>query len=48
MDEDGFIYLIYNVTTPGSSTTNENGEVITTPETVEERTVRRSVKFAKE
>lgn len=46
--EDGFIYLIYNVVTPGSSTTNENGEVITTPETVEERTVRRSVKFAKE
>ena len=46
--EDGFIYLIYNVTTPGSSTTNENGEVITTPETVEERTIRRSVKFAKE
>ena len=46
--EDGFIYLIYNVTTPGSSTTNENGEVVTTPETVEERTIRRSVKFAKE
>ena len=46
--EDGFIYLIYNVITPGSSTTNENGEVITTPETVEERTIRRSVKFAKE
>jgi len=46
--EDGFIYLIYNVVTPGSSSTNENGEVITTPETVEERTVRRSVKFAKE
>jgi len=46
--EDGFIYLIYNVTIPGSSTTNENGEVVTTPETVEERTVRRSVKFAKE
>ena len=46
--EDGFIYLIYNVVTPGSSTTNESGEVITTPETVEERTVRRSVKFAKE
>ena len=46
--EDGFIYLIYTVTTPGSSTTNENGEVVTTPETVEERTIRRSVKFAKE
>ena len=46
--EDGFIYLIYNVTIPGSSSTNENGEVVTTPETVEERTVRRSVKFAKE
>ncbi len=46
--EDGFIYLIYNVTIPGSSTTGENGEVVTTPETVEERTVRRSVKFAKE
>ncbi len=46
--EEGFIYLIYNVTTPGSTTTNENGEVVTTPETVEERTIRRSVKFAKE
>jgi len=46
--EDGFIYLIYNVTTPGSSTTNENGEVVVIPETVEERTIRRSVKFAKE
>ncbi len=46
--EDGFIYLIYNVTTPGSSTTNENGEVVTTPETIEERTIRRSVKFVKE
>ena len=46
--EDGLVYLIYNVTIPGSTTTNENGEVITTPETVEERQVRRSVKFAKE
>lgn len=46
--EDGLVYIIYNVTTPGSTSTNENGEVVTTPETVEERTVRRSVKFAKE
>lgn len=46
--EDGFVYIIYNVTTPGSTSTNENGEVITTPETVEERQIRRSVKFAKE
>ena len=46
--EDGLVYIIYNVTIPGSTSTNENGEVITTPETVEERQVRRSVKFAKE
>ncbi len=46
--EDGLVYIIYNVTTPGTTSTNENGEVITTPETVEERQVRRSVKFAKE
>jgi len=46
--EEGLVYIIYNVTTPGSTSTNENGEVVTTPETVEERTVRRSVKFAKE
>ena len=46
--EDGLVYIIYNVTIPGSTSTDENGEVITTPETVEERQVRRSVKFAKE
>ena len=46
--EDGLVYIIYNVTIPGSTSTNENGEVVTTPETIEERTVRRSVKFSKE
>ena len=46
--EDGFIVIVYPVTIPGSTTTNENGETVTTPETVEDRTIRRTVKFAKE
>ena len=46
--EDGFIVIVYPVTIPGSTTTNENGEVVTTPETVEDRSIRRTVKFAKE
>ena len=46
--EDGFIVIVYSVTIPGSTTTNENGETVTTPETVEDRTIRRTVKFAKE
>ena len=46
--EDGFIVIVYSVTIPGSTTTDENGETVTTPETVEDRTIRRTVKFAKE
>lgn len=46
--EDGFIVIVYTVTIPGSTTTNENGETVVTPDTVEERTIRRTVKFAKE
>ena len=46
--EDGYIVIVYPVTIPGSTTTNENGEVVTTPETVEDRSIRRTVKFAKE
>ncbi|MGN0156496.1 MAG: Stk1 family PASTA domain-containing Ser/Thr kinase [Lachnospiraceae bacterium] len=46
--EDGVITIVYNVTIPGSTTTNENGETVTTPERNEERSVKRTVKFAKE
>ncbi|MDD6202765.1 MAG: Stk1 family PASTA domain-containing Ser/Thr kinase [Lachnospiraceae bacterium] len=46
--EDGVITIVYNVTIPGSTTTNENGEIVTTPERNEERSVKRTVKFAKE
>ena len=46
--EDGVIAIVYNVTIPGSTTTNEAGEVVNVPEKTEERTVKRTVKFAKE
>ncbi|MGL5260349.1 MAG: Stk1 family PASTA domain-containing Ser/Thr kinase [Lachnospiraceae bacterium] len=46
--EDGIITFIYTVDVPGSSVTNENGEVITTPGSTEERSIQRSVRFAKE
>ena len=46
--EDGFIVIVYPVTIPGGTTTNENGEVVAVPDTVEDRTIRRTVKFAKE
>ncbi len=46
--EDGVITIVYTVTIPGSTTTNENGEMVTVPERTEERTVNRTVKFAKE
>ena len=46
--EDGAIAIVYNVTIPGSTTTNEAGEVVNVPEKTEERTVKRTVKFAKE
>ena len=46
--EDGFIVIVYPVTIPGSTMTNENGETVVTPDTVEDRSIRRTVKFAKE
>ena len=46
--EEGYIVILYQVVVPGSTTTNENGEVVTTPDTLEDRTIRRTVKFAKE
>lgn len=46
--EDGVITFVYTVNLPGSTTTNEAGETVTVPGGVEERTVSRSVKFAKE
>lgn len=46
--ESGFIVIVYPVTIPGSTTTNENGENVVTPDTIEDRSIRRTVKFAKE
>lgn len=46
--ESGFIVIVYPVTIPGSTTINENGETVVTPDTIEDRSIRRTVKFAKE
>ena len=46
--EDGIITFVYTVNLPGTTTTNEAGETVTIPGGTEERTVSRSVKFAKE
>lgn len=46
--EDGIITIVYNVTIPGSTTTNEAGETVVVPERSEERSIKRTVKFAKE
>lgn len=46
--EDGYIVILYQVVVPGTTSTNENGEVVVTPDTLEDRTIRRTVKFAKE
>ena len=45
---DGVITIIYNVTIPGTTTTDADGNVTTSEATTEERTVRRSVKFSEE
>ena len=45
---DGVITIIYNVTIPGTTTTDADGNVTTSESTTEERTVRRSVKFSEE
>lgn len=46
--QDGVITIVYQVIIPGSTTTNEAGETVTTPEKTEERSIKRTVKFAKE
>lgn len=46
--EDGIVTILYTVTTPGSTTTTAEGEVIDTPTTSEDRSVTRTVKFTKE
>jgi len=46
--EDGVIMIVYTVTKPGETYVDENGETVTGPETIEERSVKRTVKFAKE
>ncbi len=46
--QEGNITFVYTVNLPETTTTNEAGEVITIPGGVEERTVTRAVKFAKE
>lgn len=46
--ESGQITIIYTVTIPGSTTTNDAGETVDVPGTTEERTVTRTVQFTKE
>lgn len=46
--ESGQITIIYTVTIPGSTTTNDAGETVDIPGTTEERTVTRTVQFTKE
>lgn len=46
--EDGVIMIVYNVTIPGSTGTDDQGNAVTTPERTEERSIKRTVKFAKE
>ena len=45
---DGVITIIYNVTIPGTTSTDGEGNIVTSEATTEERTVRRSVKFSEE
>ncbi|MBR6238807.1 MAG: Stk1 family PASTA domain-containing Ser/Thr kinase [Lachnospiraceae bacterium] len=44
----GIVSIIYKVTIPGSTTTDENGNVIDIPSITEERTITRTVDFTKE
>lgn len=46
--DSGVISIIYKVTIPGTTTTDENGNVIDIPSTTEERTITRTVSFTKE
>ncbi len=44
----GIVSIIYKVTIPGSTTTDENGNVIDIPSIMEERAITRTVDFTKE
>jgi serine/threonine-protein kinase len=44
----GVIIFTYQVTIPGNTTTGDNGQVITTPSTTEERSFTRNVEFTRE
>ena len=46
--DSGVVSIIYQVTIPGSTTTDENGNVIDIPSFTEERTITRTVTFTKE
>ncbi len=46
--ESGVVSIIYKVTIPGTTTTDENGNIIDIPSTTEERTITRTVDFIKE
>ncbi len=46
--DSGVVSIIYKVTIPGTTTTDENGNVIDIPSTTEERTITRTVDFTKE
>ncbi len=45
---EGVITIDYKVTIPGTTTTDENGNIVTSEAQEEERSVRRSVKFSEE
>ncbi len=46
--DSGVVSIIYKVTIPGTTTTDENGNIIDIPSTTEERTITRTVSFTKE
>ena len=46
--DSGVVSIIYKVTIPGTTTTDENGNKIDIPSTTEERTITRTVSFTKE
>ncbi len=46
--DSGTVNIIYTVTIPGSTTTNEDGEVVDIPSVSEERTIVRTVTFTQE
>jgi len=46
--DSGIVSIIYKVTIPGTTTTDENGNMIDIPATTEERTITRTVTFTQE